>query len=483
MRNVLPRGRASEEGVDPAALLALVEALDGSVHEPHSLMVLRHGRVVTEGWWAPYRPEQPHLLYSLSKSFTSTAVGLAVDEGLLDIDEPLVELLPGFAPDPPTDRVAAMTLRHALTMSTGHDTDPILTMFPWILENPGVDWLEGFLALEPEHDPGAPFTYNQLATYCAARAVTARSGERLLDYLRPRLLEPLGADDATWLSDAGHDLGFAGLHLRTESIAAFGQLCLREGRWGERQLVPAGWMREATSLQVPNDATNRGAGDPNPEPDWNAGYGHQFWMCRHGYRGDGALGQFCIVWPDEDMVIATTAAAVDMQGMLDLIEGHLSGAVDTTIPGDAADIEEHLAVVTAGLRLKPPLHAGSAPKVTGVFARDDVGAAPSVRGVDVTATSDGWTIVLDHQAGPATIEVGIDGWTDGIWPARGDRVSLPLAAAGGEDVAGHLRVDLVLTSTPHRLCLIADPASGQFDLSWSHPPLHGPDPSDIAVSA
>lgn len=266
----LPRSRPSAQGVSPRALLDLVDALDTSTHEPHSLMVLRHGHVIAEGWWRPFRPEAPHLLYSLSKSFTSAAVGLAIDEGLLGIDDSVVEHLRPNATDV-DERVRRITVRDALTMSTGHDTDPIFTMFGWILENPGSDWLDGYFDMIPEHEPGNPFTYNQLATYSLGRIVRERSGQRLLDYLTPRLFDPLGITEAKWLDNGRHDLGFAGLHLRTESIAAFGQLCLQHGRWGDRQIVPAAWMAEATRKQVTNDSSNRGAGDINVCPDWNSG--------------------------------------------------------------------------------------------------------------------------------------------------------------------------------------------------------------------
>ena len=481
----LPRTRPSAAGVDPAALLALVDALDASPHEPHSLMVLRHGSVVAEGWWAPYRPELPHLLYSLSKAFTATAAGLAIEEGLFGLDDRLVDLLPGHGPTPPHERVAAMTVRHALTMTTGHATDPIFTLFPWILEHPGGDWLDGFFELVPEDEPGRPFTYNQLATYSVARAVEARTGGRLLDYLAPRLFAPLGIDDASWLSTGGHDLGFAGLHLRTESIAAFGQLCLQAGRWGDRRLVPADWMRAATSLQVSNRPEDRGAGDQNAEPDWNAGYGYQFWMCRHGYRGDGALGQFCIVWPDEDVVIATTAAAPDMQALLDLIDEHLGGALDRPGADEAATAaaEADLTARCAGLSLPTPVHHGDHRSVAGRFARTEDGAAPSVAAVTVTPTDDGWTLCLDHRGGPAELPVGLGRWTDGTWPAGRGRVALPTAAAGGITDDGRLRVEIVLTQTPHRLILDLHPATGAVSLAWNQFPLHGADPGDLAVTA
>lgn len=477
---VLPRRSPSEQGVDPQTLLDLVDTLDRSDHELHSLMILRGGAVVTEGWWAPFRPDLPHALYSLSKSFTSVAVGLAVDAGLLDLDDQLVDLFPDLGPQPPDPRVAAITLRHALTMTTGHDTDPILTLFPWIVENPRGDWLDGFLGLAPDHAPGAPFTYNQLATYAAARAVEARTGQRLVDHLREPILEPLGAHDAHWMNRGGHDLGFAGLHLRTESIAAFGELCLRKGRFGGRRLVPASWIEAATSALVPNDLPNRGAGDQNPEPDWNAGYGYQFWQCRHGFRGDGALGQFCIVWPDEDMVIVTTAATPDMQGLLDLFEERLSGALEFPDRHDTGEIEDRLARRCAELALPTPVHHPSGPPISGTFGRAGGSAAPSMQTVEVTEHGSGWRFRIDQPGAPVTVDVEPDRWIDGIWSITGDRRDLPAAGTAGRRPDGTLHAEIGLVTTPHRLLLDVDPEAGTFTVDWNEFPLHGAEPADLS---
>jgi CubicO group peptidase (beta-lactamase class C family) len=476
----LPRRRPSQAGVDPAALLGLVDALDASPHELHSLMVLRHGDVVAEGWWAPYRPEVPHLLYSLSKSFTSAAVGFAIDEGLFGLDDPLVDHLGVPRPDPLDDRVAAMTVRHALTMTTGHAVDPLLSMFGWILEHPGADWLDGFLALPPDHDPGWPFTYNQFATYSLARIVEHRSGGRLLDYLRPRLLDPLGIDDARWISVGGHDVGFSGLHVVTEAIAAFGQLHLDDGRWQGRQVLPAGWVAEATRVQVPNGLADRGAGDQNADPDWNAGYGYQFWMCRHGYRGDGAAGQFCIVWPDRDVVVVTTATAPAMQDLLELIEASLVDAFPDAVPGDDPAVLAAEAALTdrlGSLALPPVPVADAADVAFGPVERVGGGAAPTVTGVRADRFDGGWNLVLDLPDGPAVIPAGEDRWLDGVWPGAGSRPGQPTAASAAVHRDGSLRAEIVLLQTPHRILVTADPTGATLD--WNEFPLHGSDPADF----
>jgi hypothetical protein len=139
----------------------------------------------------------------------------------------------------------------------------------------------------------------------------------MLEYLRPRLFEPLGIANPTWDADRhGVTLGGFGLRVRTEDVARFGQLYLQKGQWRGRSLLPAAWVAAATARQVSNGS--------NPESDWEQGYGYQFWRCRHGvYRGDGAFGQFCIVMPEHDTVVAITSGTKDMGGVMQQVWTHL----------------------------------------------------------------------------------------------------------------------------------------------------------------
>ena len=143
--------------------------------------------------------------------------------------------------------------------------------------------------------------------------VQKATGKTVLDYLKPRLFEPLGIEHPTWeTSPQGISTGGYGLSIRTEDIAKFGQLYLQKGKWHGKQLVPAAWVEAATARQTSNGS--------NPKSDWDQGYGYQFWRCRHGaYRGDGAFGQYCIVMPEQDAVIAITSGVKDMQAVLNLV--------------------------------------------------------------------------------------------------------------------------------------------------------------------
>jgi CubicO group peptidase (beta-lactamase class C family) len=277
--NLLPRSAPEAQGVSSSALLEFVNALD-QIEGMHSVMVLRHGSVIAEGWWNPYDSEHNHVLYSLSKSFTSTAVGLAVAEGKLSIDDEVLKFFPEQAPTNPSNNLKAMRLRDLLTMSTGHQDEP-----PTAADKISP---KSFLAQEVPHLPGTHFKYNTAAPFMQSAIVQKVTGQTVLDYLRERLFQPLGIEHPVWDTNfEGICLGGYGLRVRTEDIAKFGQLYLQKGNWKGKQLLPAEWVEMATSRQTSNGS--------NPKSDWNQGYGFQFWRCRHNaYRGDrtagGALG-------------------------------------------------------------------------------------------------------------------------------------------------------------------------------------------------
>ncbi|WP_344101316.1 serine hydrolase [Myceligenerans crystallogenes] len=330
----LPRSTPEAEGLDPAAVLRLVRNLDG-LDAAHSFMLLRHGKVVAEGWWSPYDAATPQLLFSVSKSFTSLAVGLAIEDGLLSLDDRVLDHLAAEAPAAPSDNLRAMTVRDLLTMSTGNETSTIEAIVPTNLGRPDGDWIRQILAMPVPEKPGSQFRYNTGATYLAGVIVQRLIGRRLLDYLGERVLDPLGFEGATWEQDPdGLDVGGYGLSLRTEDIAKLGQLCLQRGSWNGEQLVPAGWIDAATSRQI---ATT------HDWLEWQQGYGYQFWRSRFGaYRADGAFGQYAIVWPEHEVVLAITAGVRNLQSVQDAVWDGLLPALDpaaakeTGLPHDGA---------------------------------------------------------------------------------------------------------------------------------------------------
>lgn len=332
-KDPLPRSTPESQGVSSSAICNFIETANSKIESMHSFMLLRHGHVVAEAWWSPESPTKPHVLWSLSKSFTSTAVGLAVDEGKLSIDDRVMKYFDGKLPENPSDNLKAMRIRDLLTMSTGHQDEVLL--------KDKTDWVSAFLAHPVPHKPGTHFKYNTPATFMQSAIVQQVTGQTVVDYLQTRLFDPLGIDKPTWdKSPDGYSLGGYGLYLCTEDIAKFGQLYLQKGKWKNIQIVPEKWVDQATAKQVSNGS--------DPERDWDQGYGFQFWRCRHGaYRGDGKDGQFCIVLPDQDAVIAITAKTSNMQAELNVVwETLLPAFHDKPLPEHGKELERLTAIVS-----------------------------------------------------------------------------------------------------------------------------------------
>ncbi|QDU25551.1 6-aminohexanoate-dimer hydrolase [Anatilimnocola aggregata] len=355
----LPRSSPEAQGIASSAVQSFLDEAD-KVDSLHSVMLVRHGHVIAEGWWAPYHPTARHSLFSLSKSFTSTAVGLAIAEGKLNLDDEVLKAFPDDAPNEPSNNLKSMRLSDLLRMSTGHQTEPPRT---------GEEaWTKMFLAHPVPFKPGTHFQYNTSATYMQSAMVQKATGQTVLEYLRPRLFEPLGIENPTWeLSPQGISTGGYGLSIRTEDIAKFGQLYLQKGQWQGKQLVPAAWIEAATARQTSNGS--------NPKSDWDQGYGYQFWRCRNGaYRGDGAFGQYCIVLPEQDAVIAITSGLKDMQSVLNIVWDKLLPAMKSSpLPADETAAAK-LTKTLQGLSLRQPVAAGKPAAAAGkkfVFASNE----------------------------------------------------------------------------------------------------------------
>lgn len=343
----LSRATPESQGVSSKGVRAFVEAADKKISTLHSFMLVRHGKVVAEAWWKPQTPETSHVMWSLSKSFTSTAVGFAIAEGKFSLDDEVLKFFPEDAPANPSAKLKAMRVRDLLTMSTGHDVEPKLAAS----EAP---WVKTFLNHPVPHKPGTHFLYNSAGTYMLSAIVQKTTGETVLGYLQPRLFKPLGISEPKWeTSPQGVSLGGWGLFIRTEDVAKFGQLYLQKGMWEGKRILPEAWIETATSKQVSNGS--------NPKSDWEQGYGFQFWRCRHGaYRGDGRDGQFCIVLPEQDAVIAVTADTRDMQAELNVVWDELLSAFhNDPLPEDPQE-QEKLKSTISSLAAGKPTGGGKA---------------------------------------------------------------------------------------------------------------------------
>jgi CubicO group peptidase (beta-lactamase class C family) len=338
----LPRSTPEAQGISSQAVRDFVEAAD-KINTLHSFMLVRHGHVIAEGWWKPEAADKPHVLASLSKSFNSTAVGLAIEDGKLSLDDPVLKFFPDDAPADVSDNLKAMKVRDLLTMTCGHDTEPKAVG--------GAPSVKQFLAHPVPHKPGTHFQYNTMGAYTLSAIVTKVTGQTSLEFLKPRLFEPLGIENPVWgSSPEGNSLGGYGLKLRTDDIAKFGQLYLQKGKWDGEQLVPEKWIEQATSKQVPNDRESHS----KIGIDWQQGYGFQFWRCTHNaFRGDGAGGQLCVVIPDKDAVIAITADTGNFQGEMNAIWDKLLPAFQAEALPDDAAAQEQVKQVIAKLEAHP----------------------------------------------------------------------------------------------------------------------------------
>lgn len=400
----LPRKSPEELGISPQKVIGFLDGLKERGLEIHSLMILRHGHVAAEGWWAPYAPELPHMLFSLSKSFTSTAIGRAVQEGILTLDDPVVSFFPEDLPAEVSEHLAAMQIRHLLMMGTGHDKD---TMDALHQAEDG-NWVKAFLALPVPHEPGTHFLYNTGATYMLSAILQKASGQRLLDYLQSRLFEPLGILSPTWQTcPRGIHTGGFGLNVTTEDIAKFGQLYLQKGVWQGKRLIEEAWIEEATGKRISN-------GD-GADSDWAQGYGYQFWRCRHGvYRGDGAFGQFCIVMPEQDGVIAITAGTGDLQGVLQCVWDHLLEAF-LPEPAEAVERSSELKERLAKLSLDLPRFEPRSQLEAQIGGRryDLEENGLSLQGFRIDFDEDSASLTLIKEEGDETLSLGRHEWSFG----------------------------------------------------------------------
>ena len=314
----LPHSSPEAEGVSCVDIEKFVDASSKSKTEFHSFMLLRHGKVIAEGWWNPYRPDLKHTLYSCSKSFTATAVGFAIDEKKLSLTDKVISFFPEYLPTTVTAYLAQLSVKDVLMMSDGQDPDP-----SFIVAARDSNWIKGFLATPIIYEPGTRFLYNSLGTYVLSAIVQKVTGQKVIDYLKPRLFTPLGIDGMDWETDTrGINAGGWGLRLKTEDMAKFAQLFLQKGVWNGKQVLPKHWAEEASTMKIMQDPN--APESKKDSSDWLQGYCYQMWRCRNNaFRGDGAFGQYMIVMPDQDAVLAITAETADMQEEINLVWKYL----------------------------------------------------------------------------------------------------------------------------------------------------------------
>ncbi len=359
MREYFERCAPGQAGVDAGRLLELCRELQKPQYGLHALMFLRQGKVIYESYFAPYEKGERHSLFSVSKSFTAIAVLFAVQEGLLGLEDRVVSFFPDKLPSPPCPNMAAMTVRHLMMMAPGfsaapHDfkyphLDDVVNDFPYSYENfayqPQTDWAGDFLHKYVEHAPGERFLYCSACTYMLSAILQRVSGQNLLEFLRPRLFEPLKIADAAWQKcPEGVCTGGWGLSLCAESLAKFAQFMLDEGRWQGRQLLEAQYIRQMSQCQILIHTPGR----KQPEQ-----FGYQVWVeGEQGiYSGVGAFGQAYVVFPEQQAVAVLLGGSMQYLRALQILRKKFPRAVGQ---GDAdAAAERELAQLAGEARIAP----------------------------------------------------------------------------------------------------------------------------------
>lgn len=297
MRNHLERVKPASVGLSGNAILNYIEKLQACGTEMHGLMIARHGKICAEGWWKPFFPGLIHGQASLTKGYVVTAMGILVGEGRASLGEKIVDILPEYMPDKKSDNLKALTIHHLLCMGAGNNS---------MQDRTSQNWLYDLFASDFPYKPGSHFYYSGVVTSVLGAIIRQKTSLGLMDFLRSRLFNKIGidAEHLKWIKHPdGLEYGGGGLFATTEDNLRLGQLYLNGGVWQGERILSEEWVKAATSKQIDNDH--------EIPADKRVGYGYQMWMCQPSgvYRFDGAKGQFVIVVPNLDMVIAINQMA------------------------------------------------------------------------------------------------------------------------------------------------------------------------------
>ena len=320
-------------GIDSAAVEAFLKQEKEAGVELHSFMIVRDGKVAAEGWAKPYDKKLRHPMFSFSKTLTATAAGFAVQEGILSLDEKLVDIFPEYCPDVISDNLTAADIRSLLTMSCGHRTEMSLSEASRF----GGSWISAFLAHPFPFAPGTVFQYNTWGTDMLSAIIQKKTGQKLTEFLKPRLFDPLGMEDITCASRGmGDDFtrtvegGGWGMKLTTDDMAKFIWFLEQDGIREGKRLLSHDWIAQLSTKQIETD--NPYYNDGRIKSNWLCGYGYQNWQCRVPgvWRADGAFGQFGIVIPQKNAVVILTSCALNTEAELNIV-------FDTLLPAMHGD--------------------------------------------------------------------------------------------------------------------------------------------------
>lgn len=365
----LPRRAPGAQGVDAATIDTFLDAVAADGLEVHGLMVYRGGAVVAEGFWKPYAASRPHMLHSAVKSWTATAVGLAIGDGRLRLQDKVIDFFPEHRPAQASANLAAMTVADLLTMRSGHRTGSSGGEWRALTSS----WVAAFLQEDVPDRPGENFIYSSGSSYMLSAIVTKVTGRTVHELLQDRVFAPLGCRSIEWdVSPEGYSTGGNGLNCMLEDVVKFGVLHLQDGVWNGTRLLPEGWVATATRGHVqdiwmaPLDGRRFQARDEVPATALQKrdDYGYQWWVTPHGaYRANGLFGQNCIVLPELGAVIAFNAAIAYGETRLlqhvwkILLPGLGSGRPELDVEARLARRLQQLSLPMPVGQLRPPIEA------------------------------------------------------------------------------------------------------------------------------
>lgn len=284
--------------------------------EIHTLKIIKNGKTMLKIAPKPYSSKDCMQVYSLSKSFSGTAIGILCTDGILSVEDYICDIFPDKIASDCSDNLKELKIKHLLSMNTGHKNS--------VLEQSigSDDMLWEMFSKDIEFIPSEHFMYNNGASYILSEIVTKYTNMTLFDFLHLRLFNPLGMNIKKWDSyKNGISQGAIGLYINIDDIAKLGQLYLNGGVWKSKRILSEEWVRNATKKQSDNSG--------NGTADWSSGYGYQMWVNHiEGYRGDGAFGQLMVVLPKKNIVVAVQALSNDMQKEMDFVLKLLNNIFD-----------------------------------------------------------------------------------------------------------------------------------------------------------
>ncbi len=480
----LPRTTPESQGVPSEAVSALIDRLEAQNGKVHSYMLIRHGKIIAEGHWAPFNAATPHALYSISKAFVSMAIGFAVDDKLLSLDDKVAKFFPEEAKANNDGHLGAIRIRDLMAMASGQKSDTFKAMRN---AAPG-EAARMFFEMPMKNDPGKLFRYMSGNTTMLALIHAKVTGEKdLLSYLKVRLFDKLGINATYWprLKDGTTVIGGSGFELKSEDLAKICILLQQNGVWRGERILPLWWVKQATSLQTPygnvtdsvlalHGAKPDNAANPD---DWQLGYGWQLWMGHHeSFRLCGAFGQIGSVIPSKGLVFVSNAGGRSSN------KPSLNAFYDTILPvlsehplPENPDALKKLRRRSEKLVL--PLPEGSAAPselAIAVFRNVKIGI-PNL----LTVESFGYdaqtkTLIIENRYGKQRISVGEGEWAYGSFTAEEEnsdtlgRISggnQPIAAAGAWSKSDRFSVRIHFIRSPAILDIVFEIQNGKAFVS------------------